>query len=531
MNHQIESDRQTAAATVCLTSETRYHTLSPAMKTLRIVLSLFCLSLSATLAQTNNPAPDYTPTATQADAPTNSTPPKVRQLTMQDCIQMAIEHNLDLQIARYSPQLALYKLRGDYGAYDPAISMAGQHDYPGFGQDRYNEFTTGFGPGLLPWGTTYNLQGSVEDHYGGYGGSNGNGSASISVTQPLLKNFWIDAARLAIRTDKNNLKSQELQLKQQIMQTATSVEQAYFDLIYNIENVVVQEKAVELAERLVLENKKKLEVGAMAPLDLASAEAQAAQSRAAVIAAKSQLGTQERKLKQLITDQFSQWADIVLQPTVPLTATRQFFNRQDSWSRALTQRPDLLQAKLSLENAGIQLKYSRNQLFPELDVIATYGYNGAGTAYSGALYDIQNQNHPFSTYGGQITIPLGNISARNNYKSSKVSLQQAVLTVKTKERDIMIAIDNDIGTLRADYDQVQATRAQREFEDQALDAEQKKLENGKSTTYTVLQVQRDLTTARGAEIQALDTYNKDLSQLSLDEASTLERLAIDIEPK
>ena len=91
----------------------------------------------------------------------------------------------------------------------------------------------------------------------------------------------------------------------------------------------------------------------------------------------------------------------------------------------------------------------------------------------------------------------------------------------------MIAIDNDIGTVRANYDQVQATRAAREYEEAALEAEQKKLESGKSTTYTVLQVQRDLTTARGNEIQALDNYNKSLSQLSQNEATTLERLNID----
>jgi len=110
-------------------------------------------------------------------------------------------------------------------------------------------------------------------------------------------------------------------------------------------------------------------------------------------------------------------------------------------------------------------------------------------------------------------------------------MQQLVLTLKQLEQNTLILIDNDIGTIRANYDQVQATRAAREYEEAALDAEQKKLESGKSTTYTVLQVQRDLTTARGNEIQALDTYNKSLSQLSLHEGSTLDRLEIRLESK
>jgi outer membrane protein TolC len=501
---------------------------------------------------------------------------------------MALTNNLDLQIDRYNPQIALYNLRSAYGPYDPSFSLSGQHDHnetssqylggglslPGSVSDD-NTFNSTLS-GLLPWGTTYSLGTgkSITDTYGSSGTTvndltrplfyttntivlltNGtpqtvaslttnyaqvpgrspfeNSSASVSLTasQPLLKNFLIDSTRLTIRLDKNQLKTSELLLKQQIMQTATALEQAYYHLIYLRENVVVQEKAVELAERLVAENKKKLEVGSLAPLDLASAEAQAAQSRAAVLAAQAQLGTQERLVKQYITDKFSEWADITLEPSGNFTADRQFLNRQDSWSKGLAQRPELLQAKLSLQSAGIQLKYARNQLLPELDVFATYGFNGAGTEFSDALYNVQQMNLPYYTYGGKITIPLGNISARNAYKSSKMTLQQAVLTVKKWERDIMIAIDNDIGTLMSNYDQVNATRAQREYEEAALDAEQKKLENGKSTTYTVLQVQRDLTTARGAEIQALDSYDETISQLSYDEGSTLERLGIDLERK
>jgi len=177
------------------------------------------------------------------------------------------------------------------------------------------------------------------------------------------------------------------------------------------------------------------------------------------------------------------------------------------------------------------LKYAFNQMFPELDVFGTFGYNGSGTVFSGALYDIQQQNLPTWTVGGQISMPLANIGPRNNYKAQKISLQQYVLSVKQKERDILIAVDNDIGTLLADYNSVQATHAQRLYEEQALDAEQKKLANGKSTTYQVLLVQRDLTSARGLEIQALDLYNNHLAQLSLDEGTTLERLNIDFEVK
>jgi outer membrane protein TolC len=138
-------------------------------------------------------------------------------------------------------------------------------------------------------------------------------------------------------------------------------------------------------------------------------------------------------------------------------------------------------------------------------------------------------NRQFYTYGGQLSVPLTRTRTRNAYQADKAKMEQFVLTLKKLEQTIMVQIDNDIGTIRANYDQAQATRAAREYQEAALDAEQKKLNSGKSTTYNVLLVQRDLTNARGAEIQALDTYNKSLSQLSLDEGSTLERLGINFE--
>ena len=505
------------------------------MRLLRI-LSVLAASGSLAMAQTNGA-------------------PSARQLSLQDCIQLALQHNLDLQIDRYNPQIALFNLRGDYGAYDPTFSLSGQHDHneagnqllaggfiiPGSVSDD-NSFNGGL-TGATPIGTTYSLQGSTRDQYGhsfGLLGSNlvelpfenSGASASISATQPLLKNFLIDNNRLVIRVAKNRLKYSELQLKLQVMLTTSTLEQAYYDLIYNRENLVVQQKAVELAERLVTENRKRLEVGALAPLDLQSAEAQAASSRAAVIAASSQLGTQERLVKSLITDAYSsEWAGVTLEPNAKLTAQAPVVNLQDSWAKGLNDRPELKQAKLDVERQGIQLKYDKNQILPELDAFGTFGYNGSGKEFSDAFGDFKTTDRPFYTYGGKVTVPLANLRVRNAYKADKANMQQLVLTLKQLEQNILIQIDNDIGTIKANYDQVQATRAAREYEEAALDAEQKKLESGKSTTYTVLQVQRDLTTARGNEIQALDTYNKSLSQLSLHEGSTLDRLEIKWETK
>jgi outer membrane protein TolC len=540
------------------------------------------------LAQTNTPADtNYSGSTSNVVMSATNDMTNVRQLSLQECIEMALQHNLDLRIDRYTPQISLYNLRANYGDYDPSLFMSGQHTHnesgpqlvaggfqvPGSTTDA-DSFQSTLS-GLLPWGTTYTLgTGNITDSSGTSGTlvpnpnspisfttntvflltnnlvvptaksttnfnqmvaqkpfENTSGSVSIQVNQPLLKNFWIDQTRLNIRVGKNRLKYSEQGLRLQIMQTITQLEQAYYELIFDRENVIVQAKAVELAERLVQENKKKVEVGAMAPLDEQQAESQAATTRAALIAAKATLAVQEHLIKQLIVDNYAEWADYGVSPVGNLTAPLVFFNRPDSWGKALTKRPELLQARLDLEKAGIQLKYDKNQLLPELDVFATYGYNGTGREFSDALGNIAGTDLPFYTYGGKITVPLANVKARNNYRASRATMEQAVLSVKKTERDIMVAVDNDIRLAQSSYEQVGATRAATEYAAAALDAEQKKLDSGKSTTYTVLQMQRDLTTARGNEIQALDAYNKNLSQLSLDEGTTLERLNVNLEVK
>ena len=476
--------------------------------------------------------------------------PGTRLVSLEDCVQSALEKNLDMRIARYNPPMALADLQAVYGGYNPTFKVDGSHSYTMNGNSfdlatgvrnlggtiDKNVFDSSLG-GLMPWGLNYSLQGNVAQGIGSLGSfstEQSGGSASISMTQPLLKNFWIDQTRFNIKVGKNRVKYTELGLKQTIMSIVTTVEQAYYDLIYDRENVTVQEKAVELATQLVVENKKRVEVGALAPLDELQAESQAATSQAALIAARSALAIQANAVKQLITDDYTAWQPVDLEPTAPLKAPVQIFDRQNSWSKGLTQRPDLLAAKLDVERQGITIKYNYNQLFPELDIVGGYGHGAGGAGiseFSQALGQLAEGSRPNYYYGGQLTFPIGNVGPRSTYKKSKLAMEQLVLTLKKLEQTIMTTIDNDIQQAQSSYQQVAATRAAREYAAAALDAEQKKLESGKSTTYTVLQMQRDLTTARGNEIQALDNYNKALSQLSLDEGSTLQRLSINIEVK
>lgn len=482
-----------------------------------------------------------------AAAQTNA--PETRPISLQDCIQDALARNLDLRIARYTPRQAQLDLKAAYAGYDPTFSIAGRHAYSrlngsidptthlptptsGLESDSFNSALLG---GLLPWGTTYDLQGNISETYGQIGGTptdQSRGGASVTLTQPLLKNFWMDGTRLNIRVAKNDLKISELDLKGIIMSTATSVETAYYDLIAARENVKVQEKAVELAVALLNENKKRVEFGAMTPLDAQDAEAQAATSQAALIKARQTLGTQLETVKKLTGDNFAAWAETDLVPVDPLSTNRLTFDLQQSWTTALTQNPAMLTAKLALERQGVIIKYSRNQLFPQLDLVGSYGHNASGSReFSGVFNQLGNGSQPAYYYGAQISFPLAGTGAHAAYKKSKLTLEELLLSLKRLEQNTMIGVHNGIGTVNANYDSWDATRQAREFAEAALNAEQVRLQNGKSTTYTVLQKQRDLTATRASEIQALADYNKALASLSLAMAQTLDRLGINLEVK
>jgi outer membrane protein len=486
-------------------------------------------------------------------------PLEERRLSLEECVRIALEHNLDIKIDRYEPDIAQYNVGISYSDYDPFLDLRGARNFnqsPG-GLDQQSRpfpgtktssdnFDAGLS-GLLPTGLTYALTANAGNRRGesfsifddpilgpeSVARPFENSSASVGITmrQPLLKNFWIDGTRLNIAVSKNRFKYSELTLRLTVMTTVRNVELAYYNLIQARENVKNQEKALELAERSLAENKKRVEVGAMAQLDEKQAASEVAGRRADLLTAQSALATQEHILKALLTDNYPEWNLVDLQPSEELTAVPQAFDLQLSWQRGLSQRPEILQSRLDVERQGIVLRYQYNQLFPQLDVFGSYGFAGSKREYSGAFNDVTDGNSPFYSVGGELRFPLGNRAARNNYKVGKANQQQILLRLKQLEKNTMVLIDDAVKRAQTALESVAATKQAREFAEAALDAEQKKLENGKSTSFVVLRLQRDLTFARGSEISALADYNKSLSELAFAEGSTLDRRGLKVEVK
>ncbi len=472
--------------------------------------------------------------ALTVSAQTNTT----RVMSLQDCFAEALKHNFDVQIERYKPQLSLYDLYANYGGYDPQFSLGGNHTYNKSGGvfitnaipiTRENSFDTGL-KGNLPWGMTYDLSGKVSDTTTK---ESSDGSASVSLTQPLLKDFWTDKPRINISIAKNALKISEQGLRQKVIDTITAVDNAFYELIYAREKVNVQQQALDLAQKQLADDQQRVQIKVMAELGgtIEQDQAQVAQSRADLISAQFGLASAQNTLKNLITDNYLKWHDVEIIPSGPMEAVREFFDLQSSWSKGMTQRPDLIQSRLDVENQGFNLKYSFNQLFPQLDLTGSYGYNGAGQEFNDSFGQVQSANRPYYSYGAKLSIPLSNVAARNAYKSAKVNSQQVLLQLKQIEQKAMVEIDNAVKQAQSAWEGLEATRSARVSAEAALKAEQGKYNAGKSTTFTVLQLQNRLTSARSQEIRSLANYNESLSNLSQQEGSTLERRQIDFKVK
>jgi len=159
----------------------------------------------------------------------------------------------------------------------------------------------------------------------------------------------------------------------------------------------------------------------------------------------------------------------------------------------------------------------------------TYGFNGTGQEFNDAFNQYREANRPYYSYGAEVSIPLSNIKARTALKSGKASLQQELLTLKQLEQTVMVDIDNAVKQVASDYQSIQASKQARVYAEAALDAEQKKYNVGKSTTFTVLQLQNTLTTDRGLEIRSIASYDEDIAKLAQSEGATLDELNISLD--
>lgn len=469
--------------------------------------------------------------------------PASRNLTLADCVGLALENNLDLRIERIARETARQDVAAARGGYDPNLTLSAKRTHAEsigsraettaenveiLGSETDNDALAASIGGATPLGGLgYEIGarvGSTDGTRGGNPFDTSTGSASVTLTQPLLKGFKTDSVRYQVAVARKQSAEAAAQLEARIQDVLAQVETAWYGLVEARESIRVQEDAVQLATQLYEDNRRKVQIGALSRLDEKQAESQAAAARAALSSARRAYAEAQNQLKTLLYADHRSVRDVELAPIGELAAESVATDAAASGERALERRPDLRQARLALERQGIAADYQKNQTLPSLDLVGSYGVAASDETSTGDAVDrMEAADEPFWSAGVTLTFPLGNRAAKTRYAQSRANEEKQKLGLRQLEEKALVEVEDAAAAVRTGYEKVQATREAREYAREALEAEQRKLESGKSTSFVVLQLQRDLTGARNDAVQALMDYNRQLAALALAEGAMLDR--------
>jgi outer membrane protein TolC len=380
-----------------------------------------------------------------------------------------------------------------------------------------------------------------------------NASFKAQVTQHLLEGAGIWVNKRFQYQALNDRRIADSGFRQQILYTVNQVESIYWGLVQAYEDVQAKQRATEQSSKVASDNRKQLEIGTMAPLDVLNADQSVASDKQALIASQSSLNYQQQIIKQAIARNLNDpalvAAAVIPTDRVSIAEIPEETQPIDTLvQQAFQQRPELEQAVLTLRNDEITLKGARNALLPQLDVFAYL--NGSGVAgtinpnlncsfyggvcptgssgYGTALGNAFNNSSPDKGLGFTLNVPIGNKLAQSVQARSLMEYRQAELRLEQLYTQIRMQVINAQFALTNDRALVQASVAARDFNNQSLDSEQKKLRLGASTTALVLQQSRNLATAENSLISANAQYAKDRAGFYQILASTLQHYGINL---
>jgi outer membrane protein TolC len=351
---------------------------------------------------------------------------KEKALSLEDCILKAMENNLGIAIEVLNPELADISVSKAQEKFIPSLSF------------NYNKRDTN--------SASYSFL-DASDHRYGY-------TLSFDFSQPLLKNFGFKISRREIIIARNNQDMSENQLKRVLQETIYSVEEAYWNMVHSIENLKVRLQSLKLAQDLLEKNRRAVEVGTLAPIEILSAQSAVATREADILQAEAVLKDSEDRLKTIINlaaeGEGAELAEII--PLDKPTYEKKEMTLDEALRTAMDNRPDLDATRIDLKNKDLNLSYSRNQLLPNLSLNASYwspGVTGDQLIYppgdpfadpigviegspSDALKDAFNFKYNNWNVGITLDIPLNTLLSRADYAQARVNMDQAMLRLKNQ---------------------------------------------------------------------------------------------------
>ncbi len=482
--------------------------------------------------------------AAQSAPPAGATPPPpgpTIRLTLDDAVKMALDHNVDLAAARLDPRISDMQVAEARAAFTPTLSTSlvrnNQIEPPSSFlvpiPTRDDAVTSDFGINQkLPWfGTSYNLSwnavhtdsNSILNSYNPILQS----GLSLTVSQPLLRDLQIDGARRQLATSRIDRDVADTRLHETAVRTVADVKGAYWNLKAAIANVDARNSALELDEELVRVNKAKVDVGQAPPLDLVAARAEMAADREQLIIAETAVRQVEDQLRVLVYDPSdrSVW-NVSLVPVDPAPQALASPSLDLAVDTALRNRTDLVSVRKGIERAGVDEEFTNNQRLPDVRLNASYLASGLGgtsllrtgtfpgtvlgpgpvTNFGSVLNQLLSGRYATWSVGVSVSYPLGQAVEEAEYARARLERTQLREQLKSSEARVVQQVRDAWRKIDMNAKRIETTRAARELASERLDAERKRFDVGMSTSFLVIQAQRDLTQARTNELAATLAY-------------------------
>ena len=483
-------------------------------------------------------------------------------LTLEDAIARALERNLDIAVQRLNPLVVDLNLAQALAAYSPTFdtslstnsSTSPSSTQLDGGQRVVSDrkvINTGITQAVAWGGGRYTVDFNNNRNASTNTFSSFNpryrSSFQGSYTQPLLRGFRIDSTRQQIQVTRINRDIADIDLRQLLTNTVSSVQDAYWDLVYATGTLEVQRQALELAETLIRDNEARVEIGTMAPIEIVSARSEAAQRRQSLAQAEQNLATAELALKQLIVggtdDEY--WA-ATLNPVDLPTLEVPPIDLEEAIRTALDERTDIARSRRQLDINNVNLSSLSNSRLPAVDLVGTYQLQGQGgtrfnrTGLGGSVFqeipggigDAFNQLYDvdFPTWNIQLNVsyPLGQSAADAQYARARIQVQQVQAQLRQLGLQVATEVTNAVLQIQGISRRIEASTAARELATEQLAAEQSKFAAGLQTNFFVVQAQRDLATAQDTELRAILDQQKALVEFDRVQRTSLSGAGISI---
>jgi outer membrane protein len=384
-----------------------------------------------------------------------------------------------------------------------------------------------------------------------------NSNFRFTLTQPLLQGFGFLPTTRFIRIAKNNREISDVAFRLQVITTVNQIQNIYWDLVNAYENVKVQQESMALAQKTLSDNKKQVEIGTLAPIEIVRAQSVVSTDQQTLIVAQTNLQLQQLLMKNALSrtlvDPVLAEAEVVPTSTMEVPPTEPVVPIQDLVNDALSHRAELAESRIDLTNRDLNNKSAKNALLPTLGLFAYYGGTGLGgsfnpnarvctsttdtfctqpadippsTSIGGTIGQLFDSSAPDKGIGLSLTIPLRNRAAQANQVRAELEYRQAQMRLQQLENQVRIEVRNAQFAVQQNRASVEAARAAVELGRQSLDAEQKKYALGASTTTLVLQAQRDRAQSESNLVSAMAAYEKSRVELDRVIGFTLDRLGI-----